>query len=406
VSRESTVSSLKDVIAATGVASRTALNARLADLPDAVPSLPQTPVGCFTFLSRIGFTSRENRALAHWNRAASANGVAAPHAIERYLVLQAATVALDRLAAFPADDDCKRNLCATLALVATNETDPRLSFEHDAFAELARLVTLRRLHCGQFSFDIARPSLGALAAWTLSLHPRDLPRWIFELVACGGAMRPVLSPHICYWRESTGHITAEEQIAALLRAAKTLTLNPDVPGLMGVSWLLSREVGASFPHLAFARDIFVDNGARAFDLGPARATDGFLIGSERRRRLYAEGRFCPQMGCVFWRRDAFLSWAAAMESARYAASTSQEKSQYAIQPPPARASRHQSSRHWTRFRRFLFRSPKLYAGTVIIAPAILGAVLATQFAGLIFAAPGFLAAAGSMWLFQSFVLQR
>lgn len=399
-------SSLEAEIADIVAACHAALSTGFAGLCAAVPSLPNTAGAAFDFLHTIGFGARALPQFAQWIGDAQRAGIDAPYAVERYLVLQAFCAALPRLSALAADDSVKRQLCNVAAYLTTPgyEQDQRLDYRSDAFEELALLVSLRRFHGGQLSFDLSRFPIGSLLWWSLSVHPRDLLRWLWMLTTRVAVFGPVAMPHLCYWRAKPGFMLAKEQARSLCSLARTIALYPKVKGLAAVSWLYAPQVGAESPHLAWTRDFFVDQGATIIGLGPAQESDGFLVGSERRRKLYADGKFQPEMTWIFWHRDDLLRWAEAYE--RDTASGDAIKGA----AHPARKASKQSQANmrvagvWTAARRFLFRRPKTYAFAVLMLPALTAALIAGALLGPWFGVAALPVAAAAMWLFQYFVL--
>ena len=62
--------------------------------------------------------------------------------------------------------------------------------------------------------------------------------------------------------------------------------------------------------LAWAHDLFVENGAFTAEMGVAPPDCGLLTGSAERKRLYESGAFRPRIALVLWHRDDVLDWAA------------------------------------------------------------------------------------------------
>jgi hypothetical protein len=64
--------------------------------------------------------------------------------------------------------------------------------------------------------------------------------------------------------------------------------------------LCRRALVADYPNLIHS--------AYVLDLSPALDDSGFLVGSEKRRRLYANGDFRPRETLVLWRRADIIAW--------------------------------------------------------------------------------------------------
>jgi hypothetical protein len=301
------ISSKKEIHAAE-TACRHAISSNYADFADRLVSLPRDAEGCFNLLSGITCDQKSLLTLRRLKAEATRLGLQTANALERFVVLKAYLAALPCLPSLPVDHSVHRQFCSTCRQVASlvDGSDARFSLESDAFAELAQIVTLRRYHAGQLSFDITKMA----RAWLLKVHPIELPGLIREISAGIGGFGPVVVPHINYWRKNPLFIFKGEQEQALWRIAKSIERDDRVKGMIASSWLYSVAVGESFPHLAWVREFFIEQNAYVVDAGPALVDAGFLIGSKKRRQLYTSGNFHPRETIVLWRRAHILEWAA------------------------------------------------------------------------------------------------
>jgi hypothetical protein len=269
-----------------------------------------SPEKCFQLLRGVPYERASVDEMRELRAAAvrSAMGDTA-HMVERFVVLQAYLVALRRLPTLPVDESVHRQfLGACRDLVsAPRRLDNRLSQECDAFAELAQIVTLRRFHAGQLSFDVMKIP----RAWLLKVHPLDLPGLVREIISAFGGLGPVVIPHVCYWRANPLFVLRKEQERALWRIAKSMERDVRIRGFVSSSWLYSTAVGEVSPHLAWLRNFFVDHGAYVVDAGPPLQEAGFLVGSASRREFYSQGTFQPRETLVLWRRSDIIAWASA-----------------------------------------------------------------------------------------------
>jgi len=288
--------------------------------------------------------------------------------------------------------------CAMVRGVAAGQKTWAGYFDHatDAFQELARIVTLRRFHAGQSSFDI----MSMPRNWLLRVHPMALPAVVRELLAGLGGLGPVVMPHLNYWRASPTLLLRQENTSAMLRIARCLERQPRIKGLVAASWLYSEAVGDVSPHLAWVRQFYAENGACLVDMNPAAQRAGFLVGSAARRQLYAEGKFRPRETLVIWRRQDMLDWAA-----RQGDETT----------PHAAAGRTRSLGVGKRLasgqitlldcEAFMTFHPRWYVVCVFVVPAIVLAAAAAAGLGLYAVLPALLLAVPALWLFQYFCLQ-
>lgn len=98
--------------------------------------------------------------------------------------------------------------------------------------------------------------------------------------------------------------------ACFQRIAPALEANPDVRGVVQVSWFYDPLVTGISPRLAYLRSIQTDNGAFLIRLGPTQQDRiNATAKSETRRRLVEEGKFEPTAYLVAWPRKPLIDWA-------------------------------------------------------------------------------------------------
>jgi hypothetical protein len=403
--------SLGDEIFVAETLCRRALEADYPDLVDRLPSVPKDAEGCFELLCGIPYDQTRVVALRRLRADAELAGLCSPYAVERFVVLQAYLVALSRLRSLPVDESVNRQFCATCRQLASPlpARESRLAQDSDAFAELAQIVTLRRFHAGQLSFDIASMP----RAWLLRVHPLELPGLIREIVSGIGGLGPVVMPHINYWRANPMFIFKGEQERALWRITKSIEHESRIKGLITCSWLYSIATGECSPHLVWIRDFYVDHNAYVLDLGSAPVDSGFLVGSEIRRRLYAEGKFHPRETLVLWRRADMLAWANSHPELGEVAGSRNARSPNVgeIQRPRVEqksdANRMLRSGQYTLIdcKRLLFYKSRHYIAIVLLLPALCAAILAAAIWTVEAGCLAFIFSICFMWLFQYFVLQ-
>jgi len=368
---------------------------------------PENPQACFDLMQGIPYDARRMEVVRRLKREAGERGPSAPFAVERFLALQTYLVALPRLLAMPVPDSIKRQFCITCRDITTTlqRPDERLALESDAFAELAQMLTLRRLHAGPLSFDIMRVPF----SWLLKAHPFDVPGFLSELCFGMRGVGPVVMPHINYWRSNQLFLRKREHDRAILRIAQFVEDQPAIKGVAYSSWLFAVETGEESPHLGWLREFFAGENARIIDAGPALADAGFLVGNERRRQLYASGVFRPRETVVLWSRADILAWA--HRHPEFADGVGDR----AACPAPkgavgARAqtpARHWRSGKWTLIdcRRLLYYRPRPYIALVLALPALLGASVAGAIWSAAVMVPAFVVLIVCLWVFQYLFLQ-
>ncbi len=287
---------------------RHALETEYADLAAQVPGLPQEPRRWIEIMSGIPDEPRCCQELEQLCQGAPAG------AVERFGMLQAALAALPQLESLKIHDSLNRQFCATFRRVATRPEGWSKYFQYksDAYSELARIVSLRRYHTGQISFDI----MDLPRTWFLKVHPLALLGLVRAVIREMGSLGPIMMPHLNYWRGNTMTLSKRENEVSHYRMVQFMEQQPQIKGLVSASWLYSSDMERFSPHIAWLRDFYIDNGAYLVDMEVAHLRSGFLVGSEERRRLHAEGKIRPRETLVIWSRERMIAWARRYERAQ------------------------------------------------------------------------------------------
>lgn len=102
----------------------------------------------------------------------------------------------------------------------------------------------------------------------------------------------------------TGWYTFYSLIADMLKR------NPDVKGVFGASWFYDPYLEKISPGLLYLRKVPEQGGARLFKVGSSYSDiENATYKSERRRRLYEEGKYTPTNYVFVWLRDDLIRWA-------------------------------------------------------------------------------------------------
>ena len=369
---------------------------------------PQSPQACFDLVLGIPYDARCMEVVRRLKRDDAEHGHNSPFAVERFLTLQTYLVALPRLRQMQVPDSIKRQFCITCRDIASTpqRPDERLALESHEFRELAQIATLRRFHAGELSFDVIDRMP---FAWLLKAHPFDLPGFLRELCFGMRGVGPMVEPHFNWWRASRIVLLKREHDRAMWRIAQFVEDCPAIKGVACSSWLFAVETGEESPHLSWVREFFAAENARIIDAGPALVERGFLVGNERRRRLYESGLLRPRETIVLWSRANMLAWARrhpelADGAAKRAASPAPKTTGAAPARTPARRWR---SGRWTLIdgRRLLYYRPRPYIALVLALPATLGGSVAGAIWSTAAIAPAFVVLVACLWVFQYFFLQ-
>ena len=372
--------------------------------------LPRSAKGWFDLLQGIPEDRGRIAALqAIVTEAEKAHGLP-PGSIERFAVLQAYIVALPMIRSLEVHDSVKRQFlvaCRQIATLSRNFGN-QFNLGTDAFEELARIVTLRRFHAGQNSFDV----MVLPRAWLLRVHPLALPGLVREIAFDLKGFAPIVMPHVNYWRANPGLILEKENERALWRIAKSVEMQPRIKGLVAMSWLNCKATAEVSPHLGFVRQFYFDNGGYVVDLNVAPGDMGFLVGDSKRQSLYAEGKFLPRESLAIWPRAAMLRWADVYEP-EYRSGRRKSPAERRHAPEPSKplwqldANKTLSSGQVTLLNcePLMRRKPREYITLVFFLPCLLAAFAGMSLGGLGAVLPVITAAIIAIWVLQYFFLQ-
>jgi len=266
-----------------------------------IASLTPAPEKAFALLQLWNMTPESQAEIRALKSSAT---VAKPGDFERAILLSAAIRALERMPLAQVTGEVNTLLCDEFSFIA--DPAPRriadFSFDSPRFLEMAKIVTFRRFPAGILHWEIA----GIPRSLLWRIHGERWKFWASVLGGCRG-FRPVWEVHLD--AKSTPVLIEPEWNLACYRVAESMRLNPQVRAFMSWSWIYCPEIAKVTPHLAWLRRYFETRGAVLADTGPAGPETGFLHGSEKRRKMYREGRLNPCQICVIWSRRAILAWA-------------------------------------------------------------------------------------------------
>jgi len=262
---------------------------------------PVMPVGRYpptdsVHIASVAELRRAKRALA---------GGWPPGAFERYVLLQAMLVSAPQVPELRLDASVKRMILDLFARFARPSAREAAYFDLDGprFPEMAEVATLERFPAGQYEWrNECLPR-----AWVLTTQPLAVPALIRTMWKLG--TNPYARFHVNYWRANPLMVFGAEAERSFWRISRSLALQPENKGLLGVSWFYSTALYKTTPHMRWTRDFFLARGALLAEMEHASDDAGFLTGSAKRRQLFEEGKFRPRLTLVVWPRDDMLAWA-------------------------------------------------------------------------------------------------
>jgi hypothetical protein len=226
-------------------------------------------------------------------------------AIERVLVLRTALDNLERIPGLPVDESVKHLICRDITWYA----DPRrldavmFSCRGPNFSSRLKVASLVRFPAGQSEWEVS----GFPRSWLAKVSIRDVPRTLRFLMLQLKGFGPLFVGHLGV-RRRIPFLTEREARLGTYRSALALEQQPDIRGMMAVSWLHSRETFRVSPHLAFMNATNEEMGGLYVDLGPAPEDEGFLHGDPRRIALYRDGEYKPTHAAIICSRAQALEW--------------------------------------------------------------------------------------------------
>ncbi len=227
-------------------------------------------------------------------------------AFERCLLLRAALHASTLLPALPVTPRVKRLFCDEFRYVATADATAMIKMLVGSvrFAEIVKIITLRRFPAGQFDWEVS----GVPRSDLLRVHPARLPGVAAFILRRMGGLGPVFFSHLNPRRPQRALLEVEAN-RSYYQMARSMEMQRGIKGFAACSWFRSPATHAVSPHLAWLSRVFLEHGGLVVEAGADTPESGVLHRSATRRRLYEAGEFKPTRGLVLWPRRAMLTWA-------------------------------------------------------------------------------------------------
>lgn len=229
-------------------------------------------------------------------------------ALERFLLIQSAVQALDKLREIPVSASVKELFCQQFLLFATPDEawKPLFRVGQPSFVAMCKLASLRRFPAGQLDWEVS----GLPRSCLLRVAWRDLPRVLHYVATRLKGLAPAFVSHMPLHKKNRLLLLEKEMNRSYYRMAKALQLQPWVKGYVAASWIRSPDTHRVSPHLAWVNKVHLENGGLVALMGPADPNSGVFTRSRNRRELYEAGQFKPTVGLVLWGRSEMIGWAA------------------------------------------------------------------------------------------------
>jgi len=229
-------------------------------------------------------------------------------ALERWLMLECASVATEHLQTLRVPREVAQAWHDEVAFIAAPPSPSNSAYFTAGairFAELCKIVSLRRFPAGQFHWEVS----GIARRDLLSVSAAHLPRALVFVATRMRGLAPVFYSHLNA-RRPTRSLDEDAACRSYHLMARAMSAQPEIRGFAASSWFRAPTTHKVSPHLAWVSRVFLENGGFVADAGVADPDCGVFTRSATRRRLYETGRFKPRHGLVMWPRSAMIAWAA------------------------------------------------------------------------------------------------
>lgn len=255
-------------------------------------------------VSEPGSTQRELEELK--NRLTESGQDVDDYALERYALIQAARVSLDKLPEAPLCQTVQALICKKIQLFANPDDGwlPQFRIGSASFVAMCKIATLRRFPAGQLDWEIS----GLPRSWIFKVSPKNLPRLVQYVATKFGGFGPAFFAHVTLHRKDSLLLREREITKSYYRMAKCLEIQPDIKGFLTSSWFYAEETFRVSPHLNWLTKVFRENGGMVVDMGPAPPDSGVFTRSPERKSLYESGEFRPTNALVLWGRNEMIKW--------------------------------------------------------------------------------------------------
>lgn len=226
--------------------------------------------------------------------------------LERALLVRAALSALDEIPGLAVDESVKHLFCKEFEFYAKPADDALGNFDLNGrlFSAMSEIVSLTRFPAGQYQWVVS----GFPRSWFVRVPPSRMAGLCWFLAKRMGGLFPYFVPHVSATTHRAAFLTERGYYKAFYRMASALEMQPDIKGIMAVSWMHSRETHRISPHLGFYNRPYTEAGGVCVELWPAGPKDGFLKGDPARTALYNSGQYKPTHALVLCTREQALRW--------------------------------------------------------------------------------------------------
>ncbi len=143
----------------------------------------------------------------------------------------------------------------------------------------------------------------------LQVSHRDALKLVWRAARHLKGFAPAYFTHANGFRHNRFTMVELEARRSYVRMASAMRGEPDVLGIVTISWYHDPDLIRVSPHLAWMNGIVEEGGGVVIAGGPATTDSGTFENSASRREAAATGDYVPREGIVLWPRAQLLRWA-------------------------------------------------------------------------------------------------
>lgn len=251
---------------------------------------------------------RARARIVEWKSALTNGGVELDDdSLERLFLRYACEDAIARIPSLRVHNAVKTLMTKDLQayLKPRRPSDPSVDVDSYGFSVAFDMACFHRFPAGPLDWTIS----GMPRTWLAKIPPKDLPRSLYFIATKMRGTKPAFYTHVAPPPRKRAMVIDKEVRKAYYRMAKSLTLQPEMIGIMTASWLNDPAMLKEMPQLAAVNEPYTHLGGFVTTVGPAHPTSGFLERSPERQKRYDEGTLRPLLGLAMWPRADAIRWA-------------------------------------------------------------------------------------------------
>ncbi len=174
----------------------------------------------------------------------------------------------------------------------------------NTFESACETAVLERIPAGQLSWIRS----GLPRRNVLDLAPASTLPFLAAILLDMKGFKPMYFTHANAFRRNRFIMLEVEARRSYLRMGQAMRAEPDIKGLVTVSWYHDPDLPRVSPHLSWMNAIIQEGGGVVYRGGVAHESSGTFENSTARQAAAGRGDYEPREGIVLWPRNAMLAW--------------------------------------------------------------------------------------------------